>query len=62
MPSKKASVVRKSGVRTTTRHGGLKIAAETLLRRIAGKDSAAAAITIQPELVIRGTTNPAPAR
>jgi DNA-binding LacI/PurR family transcriptional regulator len=37
-----------------------KIAAETLLRRIAGKDSVASTITVQPELVVRGTTRPAP--
>lgn len=34
-----------------------KIAAETLLRRIGGHDSAACTITVQPELVVRGTTS-----
>lgn len=35
------------------------IAAETLLARIAGNHSAPGTITIQPELVVRGTTGPA---
>jgi len=37
-----------------------KIAAETLLRRIAGHDSTASTITVKPELVVRGTTRHAP--
>lgn len=36
-----------------------KIAAETLLRRIAGHGAAAGTITVQPELVVRGTTRQA---
>lgn len=36
-----------------------KIAAETLLRRIAGHGAAASTITVQPELVVRGTTRQA---
>ena len=40
-----------------------KIAAETLLRRIAAKEpeSKSASIIVDPELVVRGTTAPAPA-
>jgi len=34
------------------------IAAETLLRRIAGHDAIPSTITVQPELVTRGTTSP----
>lgn len=37
-----------------------KIAAETLLRRISGHGAAANTITVQPELVVRGTTRHAP--
>ena len=36
-----------------------KTAAEVLLRRIASSDSVSSPITIQPELVVRGTTGPA---
>lgn len=36
-----------------------KIAAETLLHRIAGHGAAASTITVQPELVVRGTTRQA---
>jgi DNA-binding LacI/PurR family transcriptional regulator len=37
-----------------------KTAAEVLLRRIASNDAVPSPITIQPELVVRGTTGPAP--
>lgn len=37
-----------------------KIAAETLVRRIARNDSVASTFTIQPELVVRGTTSSDP--
>jgi DNA-binding LacI/PurR family transcriptional regulator len=35
------------------------IAAETLLRRIAGNDFVPRTITVQPEFMVRGTTGPA---